>query len=259
MPVYRDAVRAQDLFACRAARYHHAMRNMWRWTGYTGYGLAMLCTLWAAPGYAQVGIVLTVEGDVSVVSGKQECGLRYGLDLEEGDTVRTGEKSWAMLSLLDGARITVRPSTEVRIEAYRYTDSGDAPENFATLMLVRGSLRAVTGAIARGRNVGYRVRTPEVTLEMRGTDHDITHVAPQFTPVGDASPGSYGKTHAGVGVIKNSRGEVTLSDGQTAFAALRANTPPRLLSADPLFFGLHAYIDRRAAAVGESASKPFLQ
>ena len=189
--------------------------------------LGTLCTLWAVQGHAQVGIVLTVEGNVRVVSGKQECSLRYGLDIEEGDTVRTGENSWAVLSMLDGARITMRPSTEVRVEAYRYIDFGDAPQNLATLMLVRGSLRAVTGAIARGRNIGYRVRTPEVTMEMRGTDHDITHVALQFTPMGDASPGSYGKTHEGVSVMKNASGELTLRDGQTAFAALRGKTPPR--------------------------------
>lgn len=205
--------------------------------------------LWAAQGHAQVGIVLTVEGRVNVISGKQECSLRYGLDLEEGDTVRTGEKSWAVLSLLDGARITVRPSTEVRVEAYRYTDSGEATLNHATLALARGSLRVFTGAIARGRNTGYRVRTPEAMMEMRGTDHDITHVALQFMPLGDATPGSYGKTYSGEAVMKNAGGELILRDGQSAYAALRASGPPRLLAAEPLFFNAHAFIDRRAAAV----------
>ena len=208
---------------------------------------------------AQVGIVLTVEGEVNVVSGKQECGPRHGLDLEEGDTVRTGEKSWAMLSLLDGAKITVRPSTEVRIETYRFTESSDAAQNHATLVLTRGSLRVITGAITRGRNTGYRVRTPEAIIEMRGTDHDVTHVAPQFTPVADAAPGSYGKTYAGETVIKNSSGELTLRDGQAGFAALRGRTVPRLLMAEPWFFSMHAFIDRRAAAVGDTLSGPNVQ
>jgi hypothetical protein len=221
--------------------------------------LGLCGALWAVQGCAQVGIVLTVEGQVNVISGKQECSLRYGLDLEEGDTVRTGEKSWAMLSLLDGARITVRPLTEVRVEAYRFTESGDAAHNHATLALARGSLRVVTGAITRGRNTGYRVRTPEVTLEMRGTDHDITHVAPQFTPVGDAAPGSYGKTYTGEALIRNSSGALTLRDGQTAFAALRVNAPPRLLTMDPWFFSLHSFIDQRAATVSNTLSGPNVQ
>ena len=189
--------------------------------------LLLAASLAAVPARAQVGIVLTVEGQVNVISGKEECGLRYGLDLDEGDTVRTGEKSWAVLSLLDGAKITVRPSTDVRINTYRFTESSEAAQNQALLTLTRGSLRVATGAIVRGRNTGYRVRTPEVTMDMRGTDHDITHIAPQFTPVGDAAPGSYAKTHAGEAVLSNAAGELALRDGQAAFAALRTRAPPR--------------------------------
>ena len=223
--------------------------------------LVLLTAFAALPARAQVGtqvgIVLTVEGQVNVVSGKPECGVRYGLDLEEGDMVRTGDKSWAVLSLLDGAKITVRPSTEVRIERYRFTESGEPSQNFALLALTRGALRVLTGAIATGRNTGYRVRTPEMTMEMRGTDHDVSHVVPQFTPVGDAAPGSYGKTYAGEAIIKNSSGELTLRNGQSAFAALRA--PPRLLTLEPWLFSLHAHIDRRATAVTNSLSGPNFQ
>ena len=205
---------------------------------------------------AQVGMVLTVEGQVNVISGKQECGLRYGLDLEEGDTVRTGDKSWAVLQFLDGAKITVRPSTEVRIVNYRFADSGEAPRNHASLELTRGSLRVLTGAIVRGKNTGFSVRTPDITMEMRGADHDVTHVTPQFTPVGDAAPGSYGKTFIGEAVLKGAGGEITLRDGQAAFAALRARAPPRLLTMEPWFFSMHSFIDRRAAAVADALLGP---
>jgi len=232
------------------ARYHCTMREFL----FRCWVLLGLCAApWPAQSHAQVGIVLTVEGEVNVISGKQECGLRYGLDLEEGDTVRTGEKSWAVLSLLDGARITVRPSTEMRVEEYRFIESGDAVLNRATLALARGSLRVLTGAITRGLNSGYRVRTPEVMMELRGTDHDVAHVPPQFTPVGYAVPGSYGKSHAGEAMIKNAGGELSVRDGQTGFSAIRMAGPPRLLTSDPAFFNLHAFIDRRAAAVSNAS------
>lgn len=216
--------------------------------------LVVFPALTALPASALVGVVLTVEGQVNVISGKEECSLRYGLDIEEGDTVRTGEKSWAVLSLLDGAKITVRPATEVRIETYRFTESSAAPQNHALLELARGSLRVATGAILRGPNTGFRVRTPEVTLELHGSDHDVTHVAP--ASAGDAAAGSYGKTYTGVAVIKNAGGELTLRDGQAAFAALRARTAPRLLTLEPRFFSMHSLIDRRAAAVTDSLAGP---
>jgi len=208
---------------------------------------------------AQVGMVLTVEGQVNVISGKPECSLRYGLDIEEGDTVRTGEKSWAVLSLMDGARITVRPSTEVRVDTYRFVDAGDARQNHATMTLARGSVRVVTGAIARSRNSGYQVRTPDITMELRGTDHDVTHVALQFTPGGDAATGSYGKTYAGESVMRHAAGDITLRDGQAAFAPSRLKAPPRLLTFEPWFFSVHASIDRRAAAIVDALSGPNLQ
>jgi hypothetical protein len=151
----------------------------------------------------------------------------------------------------------------VRIEAYRFTANGDAPQNFATLALAHGSLRIVTGAIAKGRNSGYRVRTPEVTMEMRGTDHDITHVAAPFTPqvtsLGDAAPGSYGKTYAGEAAIKSTGGELTLREGQSAYAALRARAAPRLLTTEPWFFSMYSSIDRRAAAVADALLGPNIQ
>ena len=110
-----------------------------------------------------------------------------------------------------------------------------------------------------GGNTGYRVRTPEATMEMRGTDHDIAHVTPQFTLVGDAAPGSYGKTYAGEAIISNASGTLTLREGQVAFAPLRVRASPRLLTAEPWFFSMHSFIDRRAAAVGDTLSGPNVQ
>lgn len=228
------------------------MQKVWK----RNFFITLLALLAALPAAAQVGMVLTIEGQVNVISGKQECGLRYGLDLEEGDTVRTGDKSWAVLQFLDGAKITVRPSTEVRIENYRFVESSEAPRNHASFELTRGSLRVLTGAIVRGKNTGYRVRTPDITMEMRGADHDVTHVAPQFTPMGDAAPGSYGKTFIGEAVMKGGGGDITLRDGQAAFAALRVRAPPRLLTMEPWFFSMHSFIDRRAAAVADSLLGP---
>lgn len=205
---------------------------------------------------AHVGMVLTLEGQVNVISGKQECGLRYGLDIDEGDTVRTGDKAWAVLQLMDGARITLRPATELRIDHYRFVDSSEAKRNYARLTLLRGSLRVVTGAIVRGRNLGYQVRAADATVEMRGADHDVTHIAPASVQVGEGVHGAYGKSYAGEAAMSTANGSVTLRDGQTAFVATGARTPPRLLTHDPWFFVTYGSIDQRASAVAGALSGP---
>ena len=226
-----------------------------------GYGLCrgflisvvwLCCTLSSVfPVAAQVGIVRTVEGQVSVSSGRQECAPRYGLDLDEGDAIRTGDKAWALLTMMDGAKITVRPDTEVRIDVYRYTDAGDPAQNQARFTLMRGAIRVASARIAIGHNNGFLVTTPDASMDLRGADNDITYLAPKVTPAGTAQSGTYGRSYAGEAVLKNAGGEVTVRAGQTAFAELRMRVPPRMLSAEPYFYYLYGYIDRRAAAVAE--------
>lgn len=224
----------------------------------TLYGLlksiagACMAMLYAAPAWPQVGIVRTVEGEVNVSSGRQECAPRYGLDLEEGDAVRTGAKAWALLNMMDGARITVRPGSEVRIVAYRYTDAGESAQNQVLLALTAGALRVVAGRIAAGQHQGFRVQTADATLELRGRDHDVSFIEGKSASRGDAPAGTYGKAYAGEAVMKNARGEVTLRTGQVGYAEPKTRAAPRVLAGtEPYFYYWHDHIDRRVAAVAE--------
>lgn len=203
-----------------------------------------------AGAHAQVGVVRTLEGNVRVFSGQPECAPRFGLDINEGDAVRTGEKSWAVLSMMDGTRITVRPDSEVRVDTYRHTDAGEVMQNQARFTLSRGALRVVAGRIGGGRNAGFWVVTPDATADMRGADLDVAYVAPKFTAP-ETELGTYAKSNAGEAMLRNTSGEVKLSAGQSAIAESKKRAPPRLLPNDPYFFHWHSYIDRRASAVLE--------
>ncbi len=213
----------------------------------------MTCSLGLMPSWvlAQVGVVRTIEGPVQVFSGKPECAPRYGLDLDEGDAVRTGDKAWALLNMMDGSKITVRPNTEIRIDAYRYTDGGESLQNQARFTLLRGAVRVVSGRIGKERNDGFVVNTPDATINLRGVDQDVAYIAPQFTPRGDALVGAYSKSYAGEVVMKNANGTVTVRDGQVAYAESRTRKPPQVLVTDPYFYHWHSYIDRRVATVVE--------
>lgn len=215
--------------------------------------LLLCCLAWLCPAFvfAQVGIVRTVEGQVSVFSGKQECAPRYGLDLEEGDAVRTGANAWALLSMMDGARITVRPDSEVRIDSYRYTDGGDAALNRAQLTLVQGALRVASGRIAAGGKAGFSVHAPDASLTLREGDYDFASIGPKFAVRGDAPLGTYGRSYRGEAVMRNPHGEVTLRTNQVGYAEPRTRVAPRVLTSEPYFYHWHGYIDRRAGAVAE--------
>lgn len=198
-----------------------------------------LCLIWMPAALAQVGIVRTVEGQVSVFSGKQECAPRYGLDLEEGDAVRTGPNAWALLAMMDGAKITVRPESELRIDTYRYTDGGDAALNRAQLTLVQGAVRMTAGRIAVGTKTGLSVHTPDASMTLRDGDYDIAAVGPKFAVRGDAAMGSYGKSYVGEAVMRNAHGEITLRATQVGFVEPRARAAPRVLNSEPYFYHWH--------------------
>ncbi len=200
---------------------------------------------------AQVGVVRTIEGQVNVFSGKAECAPRYGLDVDEGDVVRTGDKAWAILTMMDGTKITVRPDTELRVDVYRYTEAGESAQNRAQFTLTRGAMRVASGALAKGRNIGFVVNTPDASMTLRGADQDVAYINPQFAPRGDALAGAYARSYAGEAIMKNASGTVTFRDGQIAFAETKVRKPPQVLLSSPSFYHWHSHIDRRAAAVTE--------
>ncbi len=203
----------------------------------------------AAAALAQVGIVRTIEGRVSVFSGRPECAPRHGLDVDEGDVVRTGEKSWALLTMMDGARIIVRPDTEVRLDTYRYTEAGESAQNRAAFTLTHGAVRVTSGRISGARNSGVIFNTPDASMDMRGTDSDVAYITPKFSLSPAAQAGTYGRSFAGNAALKNPHGEVTLRAGQTAYTEPRDKKPPRVLPSDPYFYHWYSHIDHRVVTV----------
>jgi len=82
----------------------------------------------------------------------------------------TSNRSFAVLQFTDGAKVTVRPDSTMIIEQYLYAGN-DSDE--ATLNLVEGGLRVITGAMAKSNPENYKVRTPVALMGVRGTEFSI--------------------------------------------------------------------------------------
>src|SRR2546422_3860812 len=109
----------------------------------------------------------------------------------EGESIATGANGEVHLRMEDGGFIAVRPGTRMRIAKFRAQGDGSDAVNIG---LLEGSFRSITGWIARfGRN-NYQVRTPTVTIGVRGTDHEPFHI-PAGSPLGE--PGTYDKVNQG--------------------------------------------------------------
>ena len=200
------------------------------------------------PASSAIGKIDALEGEVHVVDSRGARRVQAGTEVLEGDTVRVGPDAWALLAMADGATLTVRSDSELRLDTYRYAPDGEASENSAAISLAKGALRSITGYIGQVNPVAYKVTTPTATIGIRGTDHEPAYYPP--APPGvkqDHAPGTYDKVNEGETVIRRPAGEVVVRRGQTAFAHQDIKIRPQVLAKPPVFYQQHAQLDTRAA------------
>jgi hypothetical protein len=182
------------------------------------------------------GKIALAEG-LARVEGKDQRMRQpaVGENVLEGDTITTLSSSEVHLNMTDGASFIVRERTRVRITEY-IADGGDKDRSL--MDLAEGALRAITGWIGAYNRSNYRVRTPLVTIGVRGTDHEPTHLL-----AGDArgQPGSYDKVNEGTAFMESKQGTVEVPANSAAFQALSAGSIPQLLATIPAFFKPGSY------------------
>jgi len=134
--------------------------------------LALLLLLAPAAASAEdsAGMVVASRGEVLALSNGGSRELKQGDFVYQSDEIMTSGRSFAVLQFTDGAKVTVRPDSTLIIEQYLYAgNDSDA----ATLNLVEGGLRVITGAMAKSNPENYKVRTPVALMGVRGTEFSI--------------------------------------------------------------------------------------
>ena len=116
------------------------------------------------------GMVIASRGEVSALANGESRELKQGGFVYVNDEILTSARSFAVLQFTDGAKVTVRPGSKLIIETYLYAGN-DSDE--ATLNLVSGGLRVITGAMAKTNPENYKVRTPVALMGVRGTEFSI--------------------------------------------------------------------------------------
>ena len=201
--------------------------------------LVSALALLAAPGAAlaqSAASFIVAIGSVQVVdsAGQSRPGERGGA-LAPGDRVVTGADGLAQVRFSDGAMISLRANSDLKIEAHSFRGESDSLAT-TILQLVRGGLRAITGAVARANRSGYKVVTPTATIGVRGTDFEAFYV-PAATP-GGASPGEAGtylRVNSGVAFLETRQGILDVQPQQIGFVPAVTTIAPRLLPQTPPF------------------------
>ena len=188
-----------------------------------------------APAPAEAGKVLLAIGEVKVSRGGQMVPLTKGASLQAGDGVITGVASNAQLRMSDGAVIALRAQSEFKINQYNFNGKTDGSEK-AELSLVKGGVRAVTGAIGRENKDNLKINAVVATVGIRGTGFNINVCEgncfnPDKTPVKD---GLYAGVFEGKIVVKNEASVEAVGVNQYLYVADK-DTAAKFILAPPNF------------------------
>jgi hypothetical protein len=158
-----------------------------------------------------------------------------------GDTLQTERGSFAVLVFRDQSRVTLQSGTRFQVEEFKY-GVGTRAVSLA-LRLIRGSLRAVTGLVAKENPQAFRVATSVATIGIRGSGLDLTceglcadgnkAPAPQRAApeVGD---GLFLYTWQGVAELRFDSRTLVVNENRAAFFSSGAQEPV-LLATVPAF------------------------
>ncbi len=132
--------------------------------------LAAGLLLAGAPALAQdaAGTVKTVRGPARIVAGDTVRAAVPGEALRPGERLETGPGAQAGLTLADGTLLAVGPDSRLVLEQSTYDPTTRAGSLW--LGLLQGSLRMVSGLLARTDPASVRITTPTTAIGIRGTD-----------------------------------------------------------------------------------------
>ena len=198
-----------------------------------------------------------VEGTVFItkVDGKQTL-LTRGANLQQGETVNTTRNSSVRLKFRDGGETVMRPESALIVQQFNFVK--DAPEQDSmVLRLIKGGLRALTGAVGKRGNVdAYKLQVSTATIGIRGTDFSARLcqkdcVEPVQSTHSNSTTQVAARAAQLLGSVKISRGSEPL--------ALTLSTP--IYAGDTIETGPHSYavlIFRDNARVTVNASSKFV-
>ena len=141
------------------------------WASWVCLSLLLFSAVSARAEVAATVIFSTALAQATSADG-QVREIKRGSELASGDLLDTRDAT-VQLQFRDGASMTLKPSTRLRIDAYRYSGSGaETPaDDVSILSLLRGGFRTLTGWIGKKHRSQYRVGSAVATIGIRGTNY----------------------------------------------------------------------------------------
>lgn len=129
---------------------------------------------------ARAGTFKQVQGDIRLGTTAGRPAPQSGDALRPGERITTGKDGAASLVLKDGTVLTLGPNTTADLSQFQF--DATTQEGNLVLELLQGSVRVVTGLLAKINPDRFKVKTPTAVVGVRGTDF-IVEATPTTEPL----------------------------------------------------------------------------
>jgi hypothetical protein len=132
-------------------------------------------------------VVQESKGDVRAgATPAQSKPVAVNQRVLSGDWVTTASGSQVILRFDDGQVVALHENTQFRIENFSYRPQEPKADR-AVFVLLRGALRAVTGALGKRSPDAFSLSVQTATIGIRGTDFMVAFVNPAYLSVLEGS------------------------------------------------------------------------
>jgi len=155
--------------------------------------------------FANIGTVVDVVGDATLVRNGKNIQVVQKLELKEHDFVKTGKNAKVKIFFKDNTAVSLGQNTSFEIDSYLFTGKQDSNIKFKVL---KGFFKTVTGEIGKIAPKRFKLQTKNATIGIRGTvfaaevgdDADVVMCTDGrimlFTPNGDIEVNSGSRAYA---------------------------------------------------------------
>ncbi len=136
----------------------------------TGAALAFAAAAQAPQaGASSAGQITHLQGMATAQEGAGNYRfLGQGDSVNVGETINTTDRGFAVVTLKDGTKFTLRPATSFTIERFEHDQGAES----VWMRLFKGGARIVTGLTGKRNPAGVQLRTTTATVGIRGTSFD---------------------------------------------------------------------------------------
>ena len=142
--------------------------------------LALAGTVRPVSGAESVGQVISVEGQVEVMSGGETVWkpLTVKSPVYRSDTIKTGAVGQAEIFLLDETTFNIGPRTTVKVEKFVYSAAGNQRESRINILM--GNVKFQVRRFFSQKST-FEVSTPTTVAGVKGTRFIVWVISPELT------------------------------------------------------------------------------